>query len=63
MLEEARVTFEEDEFYRKGTYKGKEVWVRKEDGYINATKIDKDIRNDFLQKEWPKIVAYWLENE
>jgi hypothetical protein len=37
MLDEARVTFEEDEFYRKGLYNGLEVWFRKEDGYVNAT--------------------------
>jgi hypothetical protein len=47
MMDEAQVTFDEDEFYRKGTYNGMEVWVRKEDGYINATKIDRMFENTF----------------
>jgi hypothetical protein len=62
MLEEARVTFEEDDFYKKGSYNKITLYIRKEDSYINATKIDKDVRNYLGQKTWPKVVIYWLEN-
>jgi hypothetical protein len=63
MMGEARVTFNEEEFIRKGLYNGMEVWVRKEDGYINATRIDPLVRKYLGGMEWPKTVAYWLENE
>jgi hypothetical protein len=63
MKDEFRETFEEDDFYRKGTYNGIEGWFRKEDGYVNATRIDPLIRNYFFQKEWSKTVEYWQKNE
>jgi non-ribosomal peptide synthetase component E (peptide arylation enzyme) len=60
MQDEARVTFEEDEFYRKGSYNKITLNIPKEDGYINATRIDKDVRNYLGEKTWPMIVIYRL---
>jgi hypothetical protein len=62
MLEKAQVTFEEYEFYKKGSYNKITLHIRKKDGYINATRIEKDVRNYLEQKTWAKIVIYWLEN-
>jgi hypothetical protein len=64
MMDESRVEWDEtDPFYRKGSYNGVKIWIRQEDGYINATKIDDQVKRYVKSRNWQEIVNHWLENE
>jgi hypothetical protein len=60
MMDESRVEWDEtDPFYRKGSYNGIEIWIRQDDGYINATKIYDRANRTVTSPTWQKIAKYW----
>ena len=66
MTERASLIENNEEFI-KGTYNGIEIYIRKSDGFINATKLCISAKRDFRtfkrSKRWSSIFQYYLKFE